>query len=60
MRTIAKSIRIEPAFDDPELVQAVFERNAPYWTMAGYLPIRSMEETSLPGSEATGRRTVSR
>ena len=48
MRTIAKSIRIEPAFDDPKLVQAMFERHAPYRTMAGYLPIASMEETSLP------------
>ena len=48
MRNIAKSIRIEPAFDDPELVRAMFERHAPYRTMAGYLPIRSMEETTLP------------
>lgn len=48
MRNIAKSIRIEPAFDDPELVRTMFERHAPYRTMAGYLPIRSMEETTLP------------
>ena len=48
MRTIAKSIRIEPVFDDPKLVQTMFERHAPYRTMAGYLPIASMEETSLP------------
>jgi hypothetical protein len=38
MRNIAKSIRIEPAFDDPEFVRKMFERNAPYRTMAEYLP----------------------
>jgi hypothetical protein len=43
-----KLIRIEPAFDDPESVRAMFERYAPYRTMAGYLPIKSMEETALP------------
>ena len=48
MRTIAKSIRIEPAFDDPQSVRDMFERHAPYRTMAGYLPIKSMEETALP------------
>jgi hypothetical protein len=48
MPNIAKLIRIEPAFDDPELVRAMFERHAPYRTMAGYLPIESREGTSLP------------
>jgi hypothetical protein len=48
METIAKSIRIEPAFDDPESVRAMFERNAPYRTMAGYLPIKSREGNNLP------------
>lgn len=47
MRTIDKLIRIEPAFDDPEFVRELFERNAPYRTMAGYLPIKSLEEGSL-------------
>jgi len=44
----AKSIRIEPAFDEPELVKALFNQHAPYRTMAGYLPIASLEETCLP------------
>jgi hypothetical protein len=48
MANIAKLIRIEPAFDDPELVRAMFERHAPYRTMAGYLPIESREGASLP------------
>jgi hypothetical protein len=45
---VATLIRIEPAFDDPEFVRVMFERHAPYQTMAGYLPIKSMEETSSP------------
>jgi hypothetical protein len=48
MHNVPKLIRIEPAFDDPDLVRAMFERHAPYRTMAGYLPITSLEETSLP------------
>ena len=48
MANIAKLIRIEPAFDDPELVRAMFERHAPYRTMAGYLPLESREGTSFP------------
>ena len=48
MWTIAKSIRIEPAFDDPKFVRGMFERHAPYRTMAGYLPVGSMWETALP------------
>jgi hypothetical protein len=47
MTTISKVIRIEPAFDDPEFVRAMFERHGPYRTMAGYLPIRA-RDTSLP------------
>ena len=35
VRNIAKPIRIEPAFDDPEEVPALFERQAPYRTLAG-------------------------
>jgi hypothetical protein len=48
MRNIAAQIRIEPAFDEPEFVRAMFERNGPYRTMAGYLPIASREGPSLP------------
>ena len=47
MLNIVKAIRIEPAFDDPDEVPALFERQAPYRTMAGYLPIKSMEESGL-------------
>jgi hypothetical protein len=48
MQNVAELIRIEPAFDDPALVRAMFERHAPYRTMAGYLPITSREGASLP------------
>ncbi|HLW69426.1 MAG TPA: hypothetical protein VKS22_02270 [Candidatus Binataceae bacterium] len=47
MPTISKIIRIEPAFDDPEFVREMFERNAPYRTMAGYLPIKA-QDSFLP------------
>jgi hypothetical protein len=33
-----KLIRIEPAFDDPEAVRALFERHAPYRTIGEYIP----------------------
>jgi hypothetical protein len=48
MRNVAKLISIEPAFEDPELVRAMFERNSPYRTMAGYLPLESREGTNFP------------
>jgi hypothetical protein len=48
MAAVAKAIRIEPAFDDPESVLEMFRRHAPYRTMAGYLPIKSMGETCQP------------
>jgi hypothetical protein len=38
MQKLAKLIRIESAFDDPGLVQALFERHAPYRTIAEYIP----------------------
>jgi hypothetical protein len=47
MQNIAKLIRIEPAFDDPEFVRSMFEHHAPYRTMAGYLPTAG-RDTSLP------------
>ena len=30
--------RIEPAFDDPDTVWELFERNAPYRTIVEYIP----------------------
>ena len=47
MQNIAKLIRIEPGFDDPGFVREMFERHAPYRTMAGYLPIKA-QASSLP------------
>jgi hypothetical protein len=44
---VSKAIRIAPAFDDPEFVREMFERQAPYRTMAGYLPMKA-RDTSLP------------
>ena len=40
MSSIPKPIRIEPAFDDPQQVRALFERHAPYRTNAYYLPVK--------------------
>jgi len=37
-RSIAKPIRIEPAFDDRNFVRALFDRYAPYRAVAAYLP----------------------
>jgi hypothetical protein len=47
MSTAPRIIRIEPAFNHPAVVREMFERNATYLTMAGYLPIRA-RDTSLP------------
>jgi hypothetical protein len=38
MTFIAKPIRIEPAFDDPAKIRAMFERYAPYRAIAAYAP----------------------
>lgn len=35
---VAKPIRIEPAFDNPKFVRALFDRHAPYRALAPYLP----------------------
>jgi hypothetical protein len=48
VQNVAKLIRVEPAFDDPGLVRAMFERHAPYRTMAGYLPLKSRGGSALP------------
>ena len=47
MQNLAKLIRIEPAFDDPESVQALFQRHAPYRTIGEYIP-RKREEPAVP------------
>jgi hypothetical protein len=47
MQKLAKLIRIEPAFDDPDLVRALFERHGPYRTIAEYIP-RKAEQAALP------------
>ena len=38
MRTNAKPVRIEPAFDDREQIRDMFERYAPYRALAAYAP----------------------
>ena len=38
MQNIAKLIRIEPAFDDPDAVRELLERHAPYRTIDEYIP----------------------
>lgn len=44
--TFIKPIRIEPAFDDREQIRAMFERCAPYPTIATYAPEGVEDETS--------------
>lgn len=38
MQDLAKLIRIEPAFDDPDSARRLFERHAPYRTIGEYIP----------------------
>jgi hypothetical protein len=47
MQNLAKLIRIEPVFDDPDLVRALFERHGPYRTIAEYIP-RKPEQAAFP------------
>jgi len=47
MRNLAKLIRIEPAFDDPDMIRALFKRHAPYRTIAEYIP-RKPEQPAFP------------
>jgi hypothetical protein len=47
MHSIAKLIRIEPAFEDPDTVRALFERHAPYRTIGEYIP-RKLDQPILP------------
>jgi len=45
MISIGKPIRIEPAFDEPEQIRAMFERHAPYRAVAAYAPEGVKDET---------------
>src|SRR5262249_16801141 len=47
MQNLAKLIRIEPAFDDPDMIRALFKRHAPYRTIAEYIP-RKPEQPAFP------------
>jgi hypothetical protein len=47
MQNLAKLIRIKPAFDYPDMVRALFERHAPYRTIAEYIP-RKPEQPAVP------------
>ena len=52
MTSIGKPIRIEPAFDAPEQIRAMFQRHAPYRAVATYAPEgvkdKTREETKHP------------
>lgn len=45
MTLIPIAIRIQPAFDNPEQICAMFERNAPYRALAAYAPEGVKDET---------------
>jgi hypothetical protein len=47
MSGAGKFLRISPAFDDPNQVRALFERHAPYRTIAEYIP-RPVQESGYP------------
>ena len=51
MTLIAKAIRIEPAFDNPEQIRAMFERHAPYRAVAAYGLDPAGDETKHPEAE---------
>jgi hypothetical protein len=51
MTFIAKPIRIDPAFDEPEQIRAMFERQAPYPAVAAYGLDVFVDETKHPQSE---------
>src|SRR5579863_5731952 len=52
-RSIAKPIRIEPAFCDRRFVRAMFDRYAPYRAVAGYLPAGADESASPRPADAS-------
>ena len=45
MKLNPKPIRIEPAFEDREQIRGMFERNAPYRSLAAYAPEGVKDET---------------
>src|SRR5215469_8957492 len=51
MTQFVKPIRIEPAFDHPEQIRAMFEQHAPYRTIAAYGPNGIVDETAQPEGE---------
>jgi hypothetical protein len=51
MTSIAKPIRIEPAFDEPEQIRAMFERHAPYPAVAAYGLDVFVDGTERPQAE---------
>ena len=60
MTNIAKPIRIEPAFDDPDMVRVLFKRNGPYRTIVEYIPQRP-DQPVLPyfrGNWAVGGKPL--
>jgi hypothetical protein len=60
IQKLVKSIRIEPAFDAPDMVRALFVRHAPYRTIAEYIP-RAPEQAAHPyfrGNWAVGGKPL--
>ncbi len=60
MHTNAKLIRIQPAFDDPRMVRALFARHAPYRTIGEYIP-RKPDQPVFPyfrGNWAVGGKPL--
>jgi hypothetical protein len=60
MQNLAKLVRIEPAFDDPEMIRALFAQHAPYRTIADYIP-RKPENAVHPyfrGNWAVGAKPL--
>ena len=60
MQSIARFIRIEPAFDDPDAVRALFQRHTPYRTIAEYIPM-TPEQAAHPyfrGNWAVGGKPL--
>jgi hypothetical protein len=60
MQNLGKLIRIESAFDDPDMVRALFARHAPYRTIGEYIP-RTPEQAVVPyfrGNWAVGGKPL--
>jgi hypothetical protein len=54
MKFNAKVVRIAPAFEDREMVRAMFARHAPYRALATYIP----EEAVDAANKQEGERSV--